>query len=401
MNERPIKLLLVEDEVGYAYLLQAVLTNLASSRFEITHVKDLRETLARVGAVIPDVVLLDLSLPDKKGIATYQEVKAAIPALPIIVLTGVDDESLAIQAMREGAQDYLVKGQVDGKMLSRVVRYAIERNAADAERKASVGILREALSDLKKSHEELKATQLQLVQAERLEAISTFAAGVAHEVKNPLQTLTLGLDYLANHAPPGDEQAATVLREMDEAVQRADTIIRGLVEFSSYKKRAPQDEDLSAIMQQALRAVQGELGNYPIHLVTEFDERLPALRMDFKTMKHVFINLFMTSIAAMAGGGTLAVRTYVDAFRSGEDKPRYTQFKDGDQVIVAEVKDTSPSPLEGIATATPNPTLPVRPGSGLAYTVVRKIVELYGGILEVAEQSSCGATTRLLFKAPV
>src|SRR5687768_1696994 len=111
MNERPIKLLLVEDEVGYAYLLQAVLTNLASSRFEITHVKDLRETLARVAAVPPDVVLLDLSLPDKKGLATYQEVKGAVPAVPIIVLTGVDDESLAIQAMREGAQDYLVKGQ--------------------------------------------------------------------------------------------------------------------------------------------------------------------------------------------------------------------------------------------------------------------------------------------------
>src|SRR6266849_1985304 len=101
------------------------------------------------------------------------------------------------------------------------------------ERMEAVTVLRQALSDLNKSHEKLKAAQLQLVQSEKLEAVSTFAAGVAHEVKNPLQTVILGVDYLSGHLPSGDATAAMVLTDMSGAVMRADGIIRGLLEFSS------------------------------------------------------------------------------------------------------------------------------------------------------------------------
>src|SRR6266581_2503089 len=130
MNDQCIKLLLVEDEAVCAALVQEMLTSASASPFAVTRVKRLGEALERVGQDRFDVALLDLALPDGHGLRTYSELHARAPALPIIVLTGCDDEELALQAVREGAQDYLVKGQWDGRMLGRVIRYAIERKRA-------------------------------------------------------------------------------------------------------------------------------------------------------------------------------------------------------------------------------------------------------------------------------
>src|SRR6266699_1086637 len=103
MNNQCIKLLLVEDEPVCAALVQEMLTSANASPFAVTRVKRLGEALERVGQERFDVALLDLALPDGHGLLTYSELHARAPALPIIVLTGCDDEKLALQAVREGA----------------------------------------------------------------------------------------------------------------------------------------------------------------------------------------------------------------------------------------------------------------------------------------------------------
>ena len=139
MREPEIKVLLVEDEPAFADLLRLVLHQDSAAAFALTHVESLRDTLRRLREDRWDVVLLDLSLPDQHGLRTYTEAHTSAPSVPIIVLTGSDDETLALQAVREGAQDYLVKGQFDGRTLARVIRYAIERKrAAEADRKSVV-----------------------------------------------------------------------------------------------------------------------------------------------------------------------------------------------------------------------------------------------------------------------
>ncbi len=130
MNDQCINVLLVEDEPVCAALVEEMLASGKASPFAVTRVKRLSEALERVGQDRFDVALLDLALPDASGLLTYTDLHARAPALPIIVLTGCDDEELALQAVREGAQDYLVKGQWDGRMLGRVIRYAIERKRA-------------------------------------------------------------------------------------------------------------------------------------------------------------------------------------------------------------------------------------------------------------------------------
>lgn len=123
----PIKVLLVEDNPGDARLIQEMLADAANARFTLVHADRLSAALETLADAEVDVVLLDLSLPDSHGLDTFAKVQAAAAALPIIVFTGLDDEELGTRTVHGGAQDYLVKGQVDSNLLVRSMRYAIER----------------------------------------------------------------------------------------------------------------------------------------------------------------------------------------------------------------------------------------------------------------------------------
>ena len=129
MSSESIRVLLVEDNLGDARLLYEGMQEALPGQFQMTHVKRLSEALEFLWKETCDVVLLDLGLPDSHGIDTLVLTRAQAPSVPIVVLTGFQDESLADQALKEGAQEYLVKGQVDSKLLARSMRYAIARKA--------------------------------------------------------------------------------------------------------------------------------------------------------------------------------------------------------------------------------------------------------------------------------
>ncbi|WP_392535787.1 response regulator [Nostoc sp. C117] len=126
-----IKVLLVEDNPGDVFLLQEFLKEVNTVLVELMPVEQLSQALKQLEKEIFDVILLDLSLPDSQGLETFIIAHQQAKATPIIVLTGINDETLATRAMQEGAQDYLVKGQVTGDLLVRSMRYAIERQRAD------------------------------------------------------------------------------------------------------------------------------------------------------------------------------------------------------------------------------------------------------------------------------
>ncbi|MHC4697718.1 MAG: GAF domain-containing protein [Planctomycetota bacterium] len=143
MKDGTLKSLLVEDNLGDARLVRELLSEFGTGEFEVVQVVRLAEAMKCLEETPVDVVLLDLGLPDSQGLDTFTQIRDRAPAVPVVVLSGMEDEALAVEAVRAGAQDYLVKGQLVGSALVRAVHYAVER-------KRSEELLYEAHRDLEK-----------------------------------------------------------------------------------------------------------------------------------------------------------------------------------------------------------------------------------------------------------
>jgi PAS domain S-box-containing protein len=128
MPNRVIKVLIIEDNAGDVVLIKEMLAEIRFKKFELTIVETLKDGLLHLEGNAADVVLLDLSLPDSSGLNTFKRLHGKFPLIPIILMTGLDDEDMAVKTVQEGAQEYLVKGAIDSTLLSRAVLYSIERS---------------------------------------------------------------------------------------------------------------------------------------------------------------------------------------------------------------------------------------------------------------------------------
>ena len=144
-----LRILVVEDNPADVDFIHDMLPQAGPLNFQIESVERLSEALTRLERKDIDLVLLDLGLPDSHGLTTFHKLRQAAPDVPVIVLTSTDDEELAVTAVQDGAQDYLVKGQISGRMLVRVIRYALERQKAAEARSVLIQSLQNALADVK------------------------------------------------------------------------------------------------------------------------------------------------------------------------------------------------------------------------------------------------------------
>ena len=135
MQSAAIQILLVEDNPADALLLKHTLAEAGSNHFCLSHAELMSEAVTLLSQHPFDAILLDLSLPDSHGLATVEQANAAAPGVPIVVLTGLDDEAAGIEAVRKGAQDFLVKGQFDSRLLARAIRYARQRKTVEQQLK--------------------------------------------------------------------------------------------------------------------------------------------------------------------------------------------------------------------------------------------------------------------------
>ena len=165
MNETPLRLLLLEDNPDDAELLRLALTGFAPRNSSVTCVERLADALARIRTDSFDAMLSDLGLPDSSGSATVQAIAEQAPDLPLVVLTGLEDEDIGRAAIQQGAQDYLVKGQSSGALMVRTLRYAIERKRLEAGlRAANEALARrvaERTADLEAANAALRAAEEQ------------------------------------------------------------------------------------------------------------------------------------------------------------------------------------------------------------------------------------------------
>jgi len=275
---------------------------------------------------------------------------------------------------------------------------------AYAELSENEAALKTALEELRGANAELQATQLQLIQAAKFESVGTLAAGVAHEVKNPLQTIIMGVDFLTTTLGNHNGNTRMVLSDMRDAVTRANTIIRELLQLSAAKDFEPNAADLNAIIERSLWLLNNELIASRINLVRKLGTHLPSVRLDRSKMEQVFINLFLNAIQAMSGGGVLTVTTRQRRF--GDDLklrgPAFAQFQAGDRVLLAKVQDTGKGIAESDLPKLFDPfftTKPAGEGTGLGLSVVKKIMDLHEAGIDIRNHPLVGVLVTLVFRA--
>jgi signal transduction histidine kinase len=169
MTDQTVKVLLVEDSPSDAVLVEESLAQEDLGRFEFTQVETLAEALSRTRQTDFDVALLDLTLPDSSGRETFIRARTEAPALPIVVMTSIADEAIGLEAVRSGIQDYLIKGQTQGRHTARAIRYAIERKRSEEALKQAEAALQQERVRLEEKVRERTADLLALNGALQVE----------------------------------------------------------------------------------------------------------------------------------------------------------------------------------------------------------------------------------------
>ncbi len=244
---------------------------------------------------------------------------------------------------------------------------------------------------------ELEEVQGQLIHAAKLESVGQLAAGVAHEVKNPLAIIRMGIEFLAG-STNADDTEQEVLIDMEDAVQRADTVILGLLDFSRDQKLQLQPGgDINEVIRQSLHLIEHEVLKKKI-LLSQDLEILPPVALDFGKLQQVLINLLMNSIQAMEKKGELRVVSRLHKLNEKEAASAH-HFHRGMTVIEVLVQDNGSGIDKKGGDKIFDPfytTKEVGQGTGLGLSVSRNIIELHHGTLQLENRKNGGVCAAIL-----
>jgi two-component system, cell cycle sensor histidine kinase and response regulator CckA len=286
MLSQHVNILMVEDNPGDAQLLQEYLNEGLGSSYQITHCDRLGEALSYLDRSDCDIILLDLSLPDSRGLPTFLNLHGKASDIPIVILTGFDDESLAAQAMQRGAQDYLPKNSLDGQQLARTIRYAIDR---------------------KQWEETIRAREERINRMQKMEAIGRLSGGIAHNFNNIL-TAIIGNCELLLPRVVSDPKALRYTEAIQRAAQRASSLTRELMAFCRKQPMHPQPVQVNDVIRDMEQLLHGVISK-EIAFSFDLDKDLGQILADPVQVEQIVLNLVLNARDAMPDGGRISVKT--------------------------------------------------------------------------------------------
>lgn len=378
---KTMKVLLVEDSQAIAQQIRLFLQGDGALVFTITHSTELARALELVGTEEFDVILLDLGLPDSSGLETFTRVNEKAPHIPTVVFTGTDDEHLAMEALRTGAQDYLVKGYVDGKLLRRAISYSIER--------------KKLLTELHKSKEELAQKTAQLIESEKMNALNELTAGVAHELNQPLNAIKITCEDVLSDLR-GDKldngQLEECLADVIKEVKKMAEVISHMRIFARWShSRALVEIESASPVDGALKIIGEQLKENGIEVITEIDPSLVFMG-DAARFQQVILNLiFNARDAVMMNPEQKDKKIVIKNRLEKSDKSEKTH-------LVYEIADNGAGMSKAVQEKIFQPFFvgngPGR-GTGLGLSVARQIVKEHKGTIEVESTEGEGSTFRI------
>lgn len=358
-NEKQVKVLLLEDNPGDARLIAELIYEVDSKNFLIHHVSSVNEAITELSSSY-NVILSDLNLPDSSGVDTYRSLRSNAPDLPIIILSGNTDESMAITAVKEGAQDYLVKGRPDGEALIRSIRYGIQR---------------------KETERELEQLRTQQQQSAKMASLGEMAGGVAHEINTPLGAILLTSQSLRSSIESFDPSQKNLMIEMAELIEqttnRISKIVKSLKTFSRNSNKDPFAETkLSEIVDGA------------VSLCTEkFSHMGIALEIDFESLNNVSIQCRESEVTQVILNLLTNAR---DAIEYLDDKWIKIFCQDHGETVNLYIVDSGAGIPQKVLKKVFDPffsSKDIGKGTGLGLSISKGIIDSHGGALRVDENA--------------
>lgn len=381
MSEEAINVLLIEDDEGDAFLLEEILLDAPLTRFSIKWCDTLEvgQRLLADQSVQFDVILLDLSLPDSFGLETFTRLYEQTPHLPIIVLSHNDDASVAIEAVKRGAQDYLAKSDFTQKSLVRAITYAIER-------KQSAALLATMHQELERRIEQVKRSNIELRRMSQVK--DQLLTNMSHELRTPLTSILVTLDVLQRgrlgELNSDQNERINRIRHSGKQLQRLfDNILDISESHLSFLDFEPAPILLRQVCERALYEYRETAVEQNITLSFLFDDAITTIEADEKRLTRIVSNLLSNAIKFTGVGGQVGLHVTTDPCGS------FVRLGVWDTGIGIEM-ETLPQIFEPFIQLDSSDTREYG-GVGIGLTVVKEFVQLHNGWLEIASETGRGS----------
>lgn len=370
-----LKILLIEDNLAEARLLQEYLKDTKSPEFSLFHVQRLQEAIRQLTLEKYDIILLDLTLPDSQELSSIPSIIEKNSSIPIIILTNINDEEIALAAIKKGAQDYLFKKQITPDLLVHSIRYAIER-------KQLLEQLRIFNQTLETKVEERTEELLKAQQINRFK--SQFLSMLSHDIRNPLNTILLGIGLIQNSDRNITEDNKNHLRLIRSAIKNLTQLLEEASFISQYEigklQFKPQMINIENLCCELVAQTKILALEKNLNLVFTTLGTPRKLLLDEKLIRHILNNLLSNAVKySLANSQILFELQY-------QEKNIIFKIQDGGIGISLQNQNQIFQPFyrgENVGSI---------PGNGLGLAIVKYCVNIHQGEITVNSNIGTGST---------
>jgi len=390
-----MKILLIEHNPDHVLLTKRILKG-AGEGYQLDSVGEAKEGLKRIIEENYDLILCDYRMPDLSALDILKKIKEKGQDLPFIVVTAAGSEKIAVELLKQGAYDYVVKDSSYQDTLPVVIKKSIETYNAQKEKKRAEQALEEA-------YRNLKETQDQLIQSSKMAAMGQLAAGISHELNQPLtgikgfiQAILMDLDK-ESPVPVEERLVREDLKKIEEQADRMDRIIKNIRFFAKRSKFRQQRLDINRPIEDSLMLLSEQLRIHNIRLKKSLAENLPRIKGDPNQLQQVFLNLTTNARDAIdslnkADGGELFIKSSLSKNRKNIE----VIFRDTGCGIPKENLKNIFNPF--FTTKSSDKSI------GLGLSIAYHIIETHKGSIEAQSVEGKGSTFKItlpLKKSPI